>query len=557
MSTQYCSYGTNYKPITLNLTRQPEYERCLDALCAYVRRELRRATTEKFDVDCDLAPPVPYLFLTPKGLDIDLRLFSRDLIRAALPTLIGILERETRGWFLHFRERLIAEMREQKMTDAEIEREVNEAVMREYLQRVYGSILANAELAALGERVPELLVQQAQSVVIMHRAIETAQRELRRQRLEHERYLRNDYPILSRVRPWLRAQLRQAAAATLDATTWAAHEEAIRVCAKHNLQQSAYFLGRDLAFMREREPVLLKELRAAKTPTRTFQWSCRIWSPSGWLIRRNFQGQSELIPTVICQQATSIVTPRSDPSQPVFLVQRERLRTTSTRWPLWRLLNMAMRMWCWTWNMMFVLGVCVPWYSPVGVRALFGVRPFMPDLELSQVNGTLFPRKTSVTPTLASRLIELWRHISKSRTHFESKPDTGFVGKGLTRHAHRLWNYVGKGLLGTLAIVFVLPVVCVLTSVVCVLLALAAPLWVPVAALLLHAFMLLVYDLDSPEAGLNRYAVLLHTVGWTLVVQGLVQPVAAVLVATTVCPALAVLICVGEYKCWVGLTIRQ
>lgn len=51
----------------------------------------------------------------------------------------------------------------------------------------------------------------------------------------------------------------------------------------------------------------------------------------------------------------------------------------------------------------------------------------MPDLELSQVNGTLFPRKSSLTPTLCSRLLVLWRHISKSRTHFETKPDTGTV----------------------------------------------------------------------------------------------------------------------------------
>lgn len=257
------------------------------------------------------------------------------------------------------------------------------------------------------------------------RSIEKSQREIKKTRIENEKYLTNDFPILSKVSPWLRSQLRKAEMSRLIDGTWAAHEEAIRMCVQHNLQQTAYFLSRDLAFMQEREPVLLKELRNAKTPTRNFQWACRIWSPRSWLIRRNFQGQSELVPTVICQQATSIVTPRSDPSQPVFLVERETIRTTSTRWPLWRLLNLLCRIWCWTWNMMFVLGLCVPWDSPLGLRALFSIEPFMPDLELSQVNGTLFPRKTSVTPTLASRLIELWRHISKSRTHFESKPDTG------------------------------------------------------------------------------------------------------------------------------------
>lgn len=92
---------------------------------------------------------------------------------------------------------------------------------------------------------------------------------------------------------------------------------------------------------------------------------------------------------------------------------------------MWRWINYIARTWCWTWNAMFLLGVAVPWCSPVSIRALLLVQPFTPDLELSQLNGTLFPRKSSQMPTLCSRLIALWRHISKSRTHFETEPDTG------------------------------------------------------------------------------------------------------------------------------------
>lgn len=43
-------------------------------------------------------------------------------MKRAVPVLIGILERETRGWFLHFRERLISELRAQKKSDVDIER---------------------------------------------------------------------------------------------------------------------------------------------------------------------------------------------------------------------------------------------------------------------------------------------------------------------------------------------------------------------------------------------------------------------------------------------------
>lgn len=277
----------------------------------------------------------------------------------------------------------------------------------------------------IGRGVPQLLVQQAQSVVIMHKAIEKVKKDIKKTREVQECLLKDNYPVLSRIKAWMNERLELAENTKIEETLWAAHEEAIKVCLKHNLQQTVYFLNRDLVFMKDRETVLVKELRNAKRPTRTFFWSLRIWNSSSWIIKRNFQGQSEIIPTVVSQHATSVITPRSDPSQPVFLVEKEITRTTTTRWPMWRLLNWFQRTWTWTWNIIYLLGFVVPWSSPLGLRALFSIKPFMADLELSQINGTLFPRKTSMTQTLASRLIELWRHISKSRTHFETEPDTG------------------------------------------------------------------------------------------------------------------------------------
>lgn len=104
---------------------KPENEDQLELLCSYIRKQLRRAATEKFEVtrECSLSPvALPYRFLTPSGFEIDLRLWDRGLMKKALPVLVSILERETRGWFLHFRERLIAELRTQKMPDEDIER---------------------------------------------------------------------------------------------------------------------------------------------------------------------------------------------------------------------------------------------------------------------------------------------------------------------------------------------------------------------------------------------------------------------------------------------------
>lgn len=73
--------------------------------------------------ECSQPPvAVPYKYLTTAGAELDLRLWDRGLMRRALPVLVAILERETRGWFLHFRERLVAELRAQKMPDEDIEK---------------------------------------------------------------------------------------------------------------------------------------------------------------------------------------------------------------------------------------------------------------------------------------------------------------------------------------------------------------------------------------------------------------------------------------------------
>ncbi|XP_046394390.1 uncharacterized protein LOC124162073 isoform X1 [Ischnura elegans] len=529
--------------LVAELVCKQEYEEDMERFCQYVQQQIRRASMEKFRLGSETPPTVPYLFLTPKGVELDLRLFNRDLIRRALPILVGILERETRGWFLHFRERLISEFRNQKMPNEEIEREVNLAVMHEYLQRVYNSILANPDIASLGEGIGQLLVQQAQSVVLMHRAVENVQRKLSKTQESLKSRIKYMYPVLSRIQPWMRDKLRSAEMHFIEECQWGAHEEALLLCKKQQLSQTMYFLSRDLTFMREREPVLTKELRKVKTPTRSFQWRTQIWLPSNWIVRRCFQGQSEVIPTVLSETATSITTPRSDPSQPVFLIEKEVVRTTTTRWPLWRWINYCHRTWSWTWNAMFFFGVVIPWCSPVSLRALFQAEPFMPDLELSQVNGTLFPRKSSLTPTLCSRLLSLWRHISKSRTHFETKPDTGFIGKGLTRHVNRIWNYMLKGLIGTLTIMVVFPILCLVTSIGSLVIALVAFLWMPLVTFGLHLFMALAYDFDCPDPEhRNRYLVVLEAIIWDFGVQGILQPIAASFIAFIACPLLSFVI---------------
>lgn len=350
--------------------------------------------------------------------------------------------------------------------------------MREYVSRVCTAVMASEALAALGPDVPALLAAQlrasaivarqvARSVVHVgrnrrhigdiscfltsRRAEEDVRRKLEAGLATAEARLRASHPILSRADAWRKEKLAAAAARLKDELRWASSEQAAAAMAAARLAQHRYFLLRDLAFLRERQPLLAAELRAAVGATRTFRWARRTWRPARWRVERHFRGRRERVPTVLCTRATSIVTPRSDPSQPVFLLARDTTACSSTRWPGWRLHNLAMRAFCWTWNVMFVLAVLIPWSSPISLRTLLCVKPFVPDYELSQVrggsgmasptrsiageyniatcmyqvNGTLFPKRSSETQTMWSRLLNLWRYVSKERTRFDTEPDSG------------------------------------------------------------------------------------------------------------------------------------
>lgn len=123
--------------------------------------------------------------------------------------------------------------------------------MREYLQRVYSSILSHPDIHALGEGLGQLLVQQAQSVVLMHRAVENVQRKLAQTKEALQRQMETEHPILSRIGPWMRDRMRETEANFIEECEWSAHEEALALCNLQNLQQTVYFLNRDLTFMRE------------------------------------------------------------------------------------------------------------------------------------------------------------------------------------------------------------------------------------------------------------------------------------------------------------------
>ena len=71
--------------------------------------------------------------------------------------------------------------------------------------------------------------------------------------------LRHTHSIFSRISPWLADQLAATHATLMEQHKWRPHEHALALCRQNNLPQHAYFLQRDLSFMREvRQAVILR-----------------------------------------------------------------------------------------------------------------------------------------------------------------------------------------------------------------------------------------------------------------------------------------------------------
>ena len=68
-------------------------------------------------------PPIPYLYHTPhapSSVDVDLRIWNKDLMSRAIPILTAITYKEPKGWYTQYRSRLVAELKGLGFSDAEI-----------------------------------------------------------------------------------------------------------------------------------------------------------------------------------------------------------------------------------------------------------------------------------------------------------------------------------------------------------------------------------------------------------------------------------------------------
>ena len=116
------------------------------------------------------------------------------------------------------------------------------------------------------------------------------------------------------------------------------------------------------------------------------------------------------------------------------------------------------------------------------------------------------------------------------------------MGKGMTRQLNRAWNYGFKGMLCSLLLVLIFPVICILCSVGGFCLAVTAPIWAPVSALLYQICFVLFYDVDNPNSNRSPLLPMFRVVLRDLLIDGILQPISCLFIALFICPIVALLL---------------
>ncbi|XP_052685923.1 uncharacterized protein LOC128165435 isoform X5 [Crassostrea angulata] len=523
------------KHLVAELDIKPKYKSTLDKFCTYVKTMCEKLQSKNYQTAALRPPPVPYIYQTPGGQEIDLRLFNKDLINNCLPILGSILERGARGWHVQYRQKMMRDLQGQGLSNEEISEKINDAIMKEYLDRVFSAISTNTELENLQPGIGLLLVAQAKSVIAMKKAVSNVKDKLTTHKQRLKDHLKQTYPVKSRIVAWVNEQIARFEEDFIAQNLWSAHEEAITLCEQQGLNQTAYFLKRDLNFIKEREAVLVKELSKVRIPNRRYTFSTRIWLPKNYIVTKIEGTRRTVIQTKVIRTEPP---PGRTPVNVSYSLERYYGRMTSSRYPFWRWWNYLQRTWAWSWNSLFFLGVVIPWYSPISIKALFWIKPFIPDIELSQIDGNLYLKTSSKTETFVSRFRALWLHVFNSRRKFEEAPDRGFLGKSFTRHINRIWNYFFKGTLGSILLTLTYPLMCIGGSALSIIAALMVPVWVPIATLLFHLVGVLIFDFDSP-ADNNKFSIVFEATIYRMLIMGLLQPIAALITGSLLCPMAA------------------
>ncbi|KER33115.1 hypothetical protein T265_01005 [Opisthorchis viverrini] len=494
----------------------------------------------------------PYRFITPARIPIDLRLHNSMLLDRCLAVINGLRQPTRVGWFQDFKETTIARLRDEGKSLQEAKRLVRQDGLREYACRLFDAMRQNSALQSISDGIAEPLIQQATFSLILAEAKEAFATDWLTYQEQADQELRRTNGHLYHIAEWRQRRMGELEEQYLQAHKYDIHEMVLSKCMQSGLEQHAFFISRDLTFLRDRERLLRDQLqKSASFPDTQFIFRVPAQLLRHWRVYRrvvSYTTSYEMVDTVLLSRRPS----RNEPVPPI----KRSIKCAAARDPSYELINVPhARKPPRTDQEFGPQDFEVHTASPKRVFREVDVsyldidgddeaglvsKPLLTSTD-TENKGYLFYNKSFYQDTIISRIIRIWRNIRASRRAFDATPSKGLLDKAAARPLHRIWSYLFRGFFSTLLILVIWPPLCLLVSSFSILLGLTLPLTVPLISLLLHFSGVLFWDAYKPASKPNRLFPIVELIFGHFLIRFLLQTILAFLAAFIFCPVLAVI----------------
>lgn len=239
------------KDLKVDATEEEIYEQLCKDMLSYVDTSLTNSDVD--NLDTMLKIKVPRFYRTPQNLLIDLRLLELDLSVKIKPILVDLLKNnlERKSILNELRQTLIKQYREQNLTNAEIAKMVHKRLLEEYAELLFRDIVENLELEAVDQGIGKLLCDTGRAMIIMRQESANFEEEMSNHVKSTIESMEKKHKVKSLIGGWLNKVVEAEKRRFLEANLYTVHMRTLEKLKEANLYQTAYFVERELIFLKE------------------------------------------------------------------------------------------------------------------------------------------------------------------------------------------------------------------------------------------------------------------------------------------------------------------
>lgn len=262
----------------------------------------------------------------------------------------------------------------------------------------------------------------------------------------------------------------------------------------HEDKINAYFEKVTKEIEDQKEEKIKKEIQNKKDPSLVYSYNTKNNKELPNLIKEKAKKEKEPYNTYKIERYLTKPYEKyqeeTDNGTVRYYLRKSKYYEVKTSFFFWRVILFIIKLFCYFCNFNILVFRQMT-DSMFGIKALCTFTLFR-DYSIDNYNGKI--EEIKQTYTFPRSIYNLWKWIMESRRDFESKPDTGILGKGCTRIFNLFWNYLFRMLfLGTLLITLY-PLCIFLNIAICLYLIIFSPVIIIFFTILDYLFCLIIYN---------------------------------------------------------------